>query len=674
MKRFLILMTAVLLSNFVKADVSCWYYPTYNYYLFKILDTQTEDEDFLEYWKNYAGGKTPVYSYDFSYGIDAILSDIENGSSSKAVIDAAIQKKDTEMLDYLKDLSTYLNVNQDFYNQWEYPDENQIKEYREVYEKLLEKAKKYSGQRLKDRYNLMAMRCMFQLEKYPEVEKFWLSDGIKTQDEYCKKQMTGLFAGALYHQKKINAAVNIFLQIKDIQSVKFCLDDKRNLDGIRERYDKDKNDGALVFLVQDFVNMFQENIDSEDYGRPFDFRNIDYADAQDFITFANQIADKKASKTPVMWKTAAAMLSYYLNDIANAKKYAEQTASLEGTQRMKDVARVVRFFLSTKGEKYSSSKAAYYLSECLWLDKMAETDGFFENAKSRIVYQNLLPQNPNTNFYTLLASTDYTTINILKLNAAELESYLNYITQTKKLDNFEKYLLTKSHVKRDDVIEKLGTRYLGEMNFIKAEDYLSQVPVSYYKESPLRPYMVFRDYTQQRWNVTQDWIDDWGYDDESELEENQKIKFCKEIKTLTEVFERSTGDKRYSAAMKLATYLTQASRWGNCWYLLEYSWGVYEPRSKAQQTYEEKALAYFDEAVKSSDDKTKYEALYGKTWLLWHDYNYYAYDYMVNHENQTVTPQMEKSMSDLKNYWDGVYGVGGWTISCDCVMDYVRTH
>ena len=228
-------MTALLLSNFLKADVSCWYYPTYNYYLFKIFEPGKEDEDFLKFWNDYAGGKTPVYSYDFSSRIDEILSDIENGKSDKAALNAAIQKKDAEMLDYLKDLSTYLNVNQDFYNQWEYPDENQIKEYKEVYEKLLEKATKYSGQRLKDRYNLMAMRCMFQLEKYPEVEKFWLNDGIKTQDEYCKKQMTGLFAGALYHQKKINAAINIFLQINDIQSVKFCLDEKRNLDGIRER-------------------------------------------------------------------------------------------------------------------------------------------------------------------------------------------------------------------------------------------------------------------------------------------------------------------------------------------------------------------------------------------------------------------------------------------------------
>ena len=87
--------------------------------------------------------------------------------------------------------------------------------------------------------------------------------------------------------------------------------------------------------------------------------------------------------------------------------------------------------------------------------------------------------NKNTNFYTLLATTDYSTSNILTLNAAELESYLDYITQVKKLDNFEKYLLTKSHVKREEVIEKLGTRYLGEMNFIKAEDYLSQVPLSF---------------------------------------------------------------------------------------------------------------------------------------------------------------------------------------------------
>ena len=672
MKRFLILMTALLLSNFLKADVSCWYYPTYNHYLFKILEPQTRDEDFLKFWNDYAGGKTPVYSYDFSCQIDDILSDIDKGKSEKAALNAAIQKKDNEMLDYLKDLSTYLNVNTDFYNQWEYPSEEAVREYFAVYERLLEKAKKYNGTRLKDRYNLLAMRCMFQLEKYAEIEKFWLSDGIKTQDEYCKKLMTGFFAGALYHQKKVDAAINIFLQINDIQSVKFCLDKKRNFDGIKERYAKDKNDGALIFLVQDYVNMFQENIDGEDSGRPFDFQEIEESEAKEFIQFANQIADKKASKTPLMWKTAAAIMTYYIGDVEGAKKLAAQTSNLEGTQRMKDVARVIRFFLSTKREKYSSSKAAYYLSEFQWLDKMAENDDFFENAKNRIIHQNLLPANENTNFYTLIATTDYSTSNILELKIPELESYLNYITDIKKLDNFEKYLLTKTRVSKEEVIEKLGTRYLGEMNFDKAEEYLSKVPLSYYQQTALNLYMSLRDYTKERWSEPQDWIDDWSDNNGGLLSENQKLKFCKEMKALTALFNKSTGNARSETAMKLATYCTQASRWGNCWYLLEYGWSVYEERSKAQLLYENKAIEYFDEAIKSSTDGTKYSALYGKTWLIWHDYNYYEGDYYS--ENATVTPQMKKSMSDLKTYMDGVHGVGGWNINCDSVMDYVRTH
>lgn len=674
MKKFLILTALIMLSNFLKAGVTCGYYPTYNFYLFKVLEPEKEDNSFMDFWIDYAGANQTVGIYDLSNSVESIENDVQNGSSENSVLAAAIRKKDTEMIAYLKDLSAYLSVNTDFYNQWEYPDEEKIKEYFSAYNTLLEKALNYNGTRLKDRYRLMAMRCMFQLEKYADLEKYWLSEGIKTKDAYCKKAMTGLFAGALYHQKKNDAAVNIFMQIGDIQSVKFCLDKKRNLEGIKERYAKDKNDPALVFLVQDFVNMFQENID-EDFGRPFDFSKIGRAEAEEFITFANGIADKKASKTPLMWKTAAAMVSYYLGDLDGAKKLIKQTSSLEGTQRMKDITRVISFFLAAKGEKYSHDKAEYYLGEFKWLDQMEKDDSFFGNAKSRIIVKHILPENKNTNFYTLLGSVDKYT-DVRTLSTEELINYLGYISQSKRLDSFERYLLAKSPISLDELNEKIGTRYLGEMNFDKADEYLSKVPTGYYSQVPLGAYMTQRDYTIKRWSVTQEWVDDWALWDDNEngyaVTENQKLKFCREMKALTGNFKTESGNKRAETALLLATYCTQASRWGNCWYLLEYSWSVYDERSKAQQKYENKALEYLEEASKSSVDSVKYNAYYAKIWLLWHDYQYYYDDYMAH--SQTVTKEMNNAMADLKKYWDGIYGKGEWSIKCDCIMDYVRTN
>ena len=195
--------------------------------------------------------------------------------------------------------------------------------------------------------------------------------------------------------------------------------------------------------------------------------------------------------------------------------------------------------------------------------------------------------------------------------------------------------------------------------------------LSYYSQSILGIYMINRDYTKERWNIEQPWIDDYETEGNLNVTENQKLKFCREMKTLTNDFKNSTGDQRAATAYKLATYCTQASRWGNCWYLTEYEWSVYGERTKAQKTYENKALDYFDEAIKSSVDSLKYNSMYAKVWLLWRDYQYY-YDYPP--ESQNITPKMNTAMADLKKYWDGVYGEDEWQFGCDCIMDYVRTH
>ncbi|MBR6278915.1 MAG: hypothetical protein IKR41_09200 [Bacteroidales bacterium] len=670
MKKFLISAIIIMLINCnVKADVSCYGLETYNHYLFKILEkNQSEDFGYMKFWIDYTGANQAVSSYDLSYSVENIENDVKAGSSTNAILQTAILKKDNEMIAYLKDLSKYLNINDDLYNQWDYPSEEQIRSMLSEYEKILDNAKKYNGTRLKDRYRLMTMRCMFQLEKYSELEKYWLAEGIKTQDEYCKKTMTGLFAGALYKQKKVDSAINIFMQIGDLQSVKFCLDEKRNFQGIKERYNKDKNDASLIFLVEDFVNMFQENIDDE-YSRPYDFRGIEMSNAKEFVSFANNIADQKASKTPLMWKTAAAIVSYYLGDVASAQKYINETSSLEGTQRMKDVTRVIKFFIETKAEKYSPAKAAYYESELKWLETKARDEMYFENARDRIIVHNILPSN-DKNTFGILVGTTYNFNKLYEYSTKDLENYLSFISQPKKMNSLEKWLLDKSNVKTEEVYETLGTKYLGEMDFDKAEEYLSKVTPLYYNGTFLARYMSLRDYNVKRWVKTQDWIDDWYDDSQSTTKTNQKLDFCREIKALTTRFNSSTGDQHCETAQKLATLYSQASRWGNCWYLLEYSWSVYGERTPAQTAYENKALEYLDVAAKSTVDSIKYDSYYAKVWFLWHDYQYY-YDYG---EQQEITSRMNTAMADLKNYWDGVYGKNEWSFQCDCIMDYVRTH
>ena len=129
----------MLINCNVKAGVSCYGLETYNHYLFKILEkNQSEDFGYMKFWIDYTGANQAVSSYDLSYSVENIENDVKAGSSTNAILQTAILKKDNEMIAYLKDLSKYLNINEDLYNQWDYPSEEQIRSMLSEYEKILD--------------------------------------------------------------------------------------------------------------------------------------------------------------------------------------------------------------------------------------------------------------------------------------------------------------------------------------------------------------------------------------------------------------------------------------------------------------------------------------------------------------------------------------------------------
>ena len=653
---------------------ACGYSFTTNYYMFDVFKTSTtaNESRYITFWQNYVG--TKINPWDISALEYLTEEDLHNPDSYNPIVTAALKKNDTEMLSYLEDLTAYHRINSSRYDDWEYPSEAELQQFAQKRKDIYQHAIAYNGTKLKDRYTLMAMRCLFQDEEYSKVEELWLSSGAKASDQDCRKTMMELFAGALYHQGKTAAAINIFMELGSLQDVKFCLDKKRDLNGIKEVYARDHNNPALVFLVEDFVNMFQETIDGE--SGPWDFYTVTNKQAREFVNFANEIADKKASNTPLLWKEAAVLVSFYLKDFDNAKKYAAQMSSLQGTECMKDNARLIKFFVSTYDQKYTSANAAYYLSEFKWLESKF-SDPFFKNAWIRIAAQNIAAANyDNTNFITLVSNTVFfinEKFSLENLTIPQLESFLNFFSNSKKADEFERYLIQKSEININQINDYIGIRYLGEMDLDKAEAAFSKVPVHYYASKAIGNYMMQRDYHIERWFTTQEWIDDYSEGDEPPLKSNQRLEYTKELKSAIAKYNTSTGDERCNLAYKLAAMCYQASFWGNCWYLLENSWSIDDKPSDGQKLFEQKALTYLNVASNlDSDWQFLKNSYYAIAWIKWRNYEYF--DAWWYNDNQNPTAEMNTAMSNLKSCFDKKFGVGNWEYACDYLMDYVRAH
>lgn len=684
MRKFLaalLLLTALISSK----SYACIEEQTINFYMYKVLDSKASIHLFEDFWRNYAGPEMSELAIDGLLWItpDELKEQFQTGEGHNDIVRAAIAKNDKAMQDYLLDLITYHNLNSNFYNAWEYPSEDEIAARKQALANLRTKAENYSGA-FKERYNLMAMRCMFQQEKYADVEKFWTSTGSKTTDKDLRQTMLSLFAGALYRQHKVESALQIFAQLGEIQSLKFCLNDKRNYKGIKEIYEKDHDNTCLPFMIQDYVNMTQETLDGESgLPHPCDFYEVKNSEAKQFAEFANKVADTKATNAPCMWKTAAAMIHYLLGDYSAAQKEIAAAVNLGGTQLMKDNARAIQFLVYTKNRKYTAAEATKYMTEIKWLQSMAEKESHFSRAAQRIIYQNIQGANKesNKNFALLIVSAaDMLTLNyfsdeiLYNMTGAETESFYNYAFNNKKLDAFEKYLLNiiqtakgRTFGSKDFYLDQVGTKYLSEHNLAKAEQWLSKVSIDFMRKKGIAPFMVLRNYNVEPWYNAQEVTYQQEFSDEipGRLNENQRLKFAKDLALTETQYNNASGAKRMELAYNLAVMYIQASQHGNCWYLTHDGWSLYGVATRSNEfDYEKRAVELLQEASESKDNEVKSNALFGLLWIPRQSLSHW-------NEEEFKTKDINSALEQIAVFIENVGSTDAME-NCDVIMEYIR--
>lgn len=693
MKKYL--LTNVVASLFVVQSMACGYTTSHNYYMLSLAPMEQAYDEIHhrteQFWKEYTSGKVDSYYYN-----------------RDEVMEVAKQKGDTEMMAYLKALNLYLDNCGDIYNTWDYPTKERIEQARSDFYQIFAQAAEYEGTRLSAQYALLRMRANMQLKRHHLNKTFWEQTASAMPESAYKTMMENIYAGALFHLGNQNAATEIFARQGDVNSIKWSMRGYRNLAGIKKIYGINPNSNALPYLVTEFVNSVQETIDND--GDKFNTELMGRAfilddEARNFISFANQVVKENKTDNPCMWMTAAGMLYFLLRYQTAAEAAMNEAIRMDGPQRSRDNARSVRLLVMAASE---NAQPAFLVNELRWLEAQArketKNDYCFRNALHRIYMQEMVRKyerigNNNMRLAAVArmsewkamqdsnhhrsgrgthggVNKDYSSSTIFQylehLTPEETEAFYKFLIFPHN-DKLEEYLCIGSYKDANYWNDLIGTRYLSVGKFENAIRFLEKVDLDFLSKQNISYYLSHRDFTVERWFRkqkesfgTQESY--WNMSPEDGMNRgkctsNPKLDFCREMLELTREYRTAaTNEERHNAAYQLAVRYYQASHYGECWYISNYSNDIYTPDNQEYNATTEggflpseintmligfarRAYEYLNVSANSLDPELRIKSLYALSYITPGWWTESVYSEQTGKFREIPQPESEKYKS-----------------------------
>lgn len=636
MKRFIIIS---LLAAITVPALACIWVETHNYYLFSVYDRQEfrdrVDKISRDNWKAYLG-----LSADESFWFNA-----------DRITEFAQQKGDALMVSYVQQLERYLEcvyTKERQQHDWNYPSREEIDKMNKSLTEMRTYAQGKLNSRLRSQHALLFMRCNMMLGRHSENISFWEQTASKYIESVYKDMMLNIYAGALARTAHGNKAGQIFAEQGDWQSLMTQYYKRRSYDAIRQEYLRDPKSAVLPFLVQDFVNNAQEAYDQDGMGKLF-VRDIQRPEALKMIQLAGQAAREGKTQHPALWMAAKAWLEYMFDSKVQALADINKAVTLEDTERMKDNARVLQFYITAmQTSSPTRSFEDYIATELQWLDNKKNEDGHYNNAQDRIVHQALSPKfieagQPNVALALLSAVHAYQYETIDTMSVQQLLSYLDY-AKSPATTALDRYLKPQLNIDDMAMTDLLGTKHMRLCQWDEAIKYLEKVPASFYKDRGYAVYAANRSYTVEPW-ITRQWLKDDVEWDTQNLTANPKLVFAREMQKMEKDLPRLNGKKRQQQCYDLAVRYAQAHFTGDCWYLMRDCKSVLDEVRPNETDLAAKAADLLQQAVETSDNKLKERALFAKAYI------YLNKDVWYNHVWNREQSKMERVLQPNTDHY-----------------------
>ena len=538
------------------------------------------------------------------------------------VIKAARQKGDALMVSYVQNLKKYLDcvgVEQNKQYEWNYPTKEDIANQQRNLQAVRTYAFSKIKTKLRSQHALLYMRCNMMLGRHQDNINFWQQTASQFIETVYKDMMKNIYAGALYKMRREAEAGQIFAEMDDYESLMTIYYKKRSYLAISQHYKQNPNSKVLPFLLQDFVNNAQEAEDAKGegaFGGKLFIRDINLQESWQMQQFCELVVRDGKTETPIMWKCAKAWLEYLAGKKQEALKDIDAAMSLEGTDRMKDNARVLKLYITAATAKSGDKFDNYLVEELSWLNQKTKQDYFFERARKRITDQTLVPHyqdKPEQLLALLLITDNYDYHNQIDTMRVDRLEKFYYYTKTPGKKQFDQYLKSQIHTNDSALVELIGTKYMRIADWDKAITWLKDIPVSYYNANRSDEYLYYsrmRSYEVEPW-IKRQWLDSSkAYERKLTWYNNIKLNFCKEMQMMESSLNLLKGKALEQRYYNLAVRYAQANIKGDCWWLLHQTKNSYDTIRVNEIDFGAKAAELLQKAAMTNDQDLKIKALF----------------------------------------------------------------
>ena len=590
-------------------------------------------------WKTYLGMGDSEYFY---FRIDEVK-------------EKAAQLGDQLMSSYLDHLDLYLQCAREVSNeQWNYPTKEQLAQRRQTLLKVKNYAQGKLRTKLRSQHALLYMRCNMLLGQHRENVTFWEQTANAYIWTVYKDMMRDIYAGALLHTGRADEAGQIFAELGDWQSLMTQYYERRSCQAISEEYARDPNSAVLPFLLQDFVNNAQEAVDVYDegwgtQGKLF-IRDIQKSEAMQMCQLARKAVSEGRTRQPIIWQSALAWLEYLFGNQLMARADIGRTASMEGTERMKNCARVLRLYISTAtASKSDPTLDAHLAEELKWIDTMSKDDDYYHRAKDRIVHQVLAKRytdagRTGTALSLLRSVGDYSVLEYIDtMSIANLKKLIAYKKHpgSSPIDTYAAPQLELNDTAMNDL---MGTKHMRLCQWKEAQEWLKRVPPTYYSQKGYAPYAAHRSWAVEPW-IKRQWLkDEVVYSDTPvTLRLNPKLAFAAEMETLEQELNVLNRDARQKRCYDLAIRYAQATYTGDCWFLLSDAKSITDSVRANETDFLAKARTLLKEASQTADQKLKERVLFALAYsgLYPEDQIWYTTEWSSEESKYLTLPRTE---------------------------------
>lgn len=679
MKRSIVIS---LLACVTAGALACGINFTHNYYIFRALPSQSFGERTnqltMDNWKTYTNGAVGEW---FDIGL---------------IRETASQKGDQLMLSYLDNLEQYLDC-ATIYNGWDYPTKEELAENARKLTTIRKYAQSKLNSKLRSQHALLFMRCNMMLGNHAENVTFWNTTASLLPDDVYRQMMRNIFAGALLKTGDPSGAATIFVEQGDTKSLYTQFYKDRSLEGIRQEYQQNPCSPALPFLIEDFAKNAQEAWDAEHEGCCFGgklfIRDIKLEESQQMMAFCRQVVKEGKTDNPALWKTLEAWLTYLFVDKQQALKAAEASLKLDGSQVIKENARMIHLYIWADVAEINKKYDEQLADGLAWLEQKANEErtdptsyeNFFTRAYDRLSHQVLVKRYDQAGRHDVATAfmgvfdeqpirfnmaaegktsridesegwkwnPDYSGDFFERLDTItpqQAEAYLAFVQKGGKGSTLERWLKERIRTDAEYLEEIIGTKYIRQANWKEAIRHLEKVSLGFINDMNIAPYMAHRSYKKEPWVKRQRL---GSYEEEPRdkpVTSSQKLEFAREMMQLEEDLKK--GKNTLQTAYELGLRYYQASYAGDCWYLTHYGTGKWDEPRPNEMDMVSKAYELFTSASATTDFLLQEKSLYAAAFVptdLWctSEWNDEVSDYVPVTHTQSQQYKALQRLSDF---------------------------